>query len=504
MDQFPALLLLAPLFAAFIIFIAGWQGRNIHIPVGVIALVISVASCLGLLFQVLAEGPVQYRLGGWAPPMGIEYYVDHLTAMVLSVVSIIALLNLIATRKLIEEEYSGNVPVFYCMYMLAVAGHLGIVATGDAFNLFVLLEISALSGYALLAMGNARAALSTLRYLFMGTMGASLYLLGVGYLYIMTGSLNMQDLAGILPAISSSPAIMASFGMIMVGIWIKAAFFPLHSWLPGAYGDAGNPAASLIAPLTTKVMIYVMIRIIITVLGTEFVFSIPDLSDIIVWLASIAIVLTSFSALAQRDIKRMLTFILITEVAYMVGGFWLGNRDGMTGAILHILNDAVMTFCVFLAAGAIMHKLKSTRFEDIKGLFNKMPLTMGCFVIGALSMIGVPPTCGFFSKWYLVSGGFEAGHFQFAAALIMSSLVNIILFFRIFEISFFEPFHSGHNSEGDHVHAHATHTGAAFDEAPWSLIVPLMITAAALVAIGLYTGVIVEHVILPVIPADIV
>lgn len=498
MDQFPALLLLAPLFAAFVIFIAGWQGRNIHFPMGVLALAVSAASCLGLLFQVMAEGPIRYRLGGWAPPMGIEYYVDHLTAMVLVVVSAIALVNLIATRKLIEDEYSGKVPVFYTLYMLAVAGHLGIVVTGDAFNLYVLLEISALSGYALLAMGRARAALSTLRYLFMGTVGASFYLLGVGYLYIMTGSLNMQDLATIIPAISSSPAILAAFGMIMVGVWIKSAFFPLHSWLPGAYGDAGNPAAGLIAPLTTKVMVYVMIRIVFTVLSPEMVFSIPDLSNIIVWLASAAIVLTSFSALAQRNVKRMLTYILISEVGYMVGGFWLGNRTGITGAVLHILNDAVMTFCVFLAAGAIMYKLGSTRFEDIKGLFNKMPLTMGCFVIGALAMIGVPPTCGFFSKWYLVSGGFEAGHYQFVAALIMSSLVNIILFFRIFEIAYFEPFAEGHG------HGHATHTGAAVDEAPWSLIVPLMITAAALIAIGLYTGVIVDNVISPAIPADIV
>ncbi|NJB67114.1 multicomponent Na+:H+ antiporter subunit D [Desulfobaculum xiamenense] len=499
MNQYPALILIAPLLSAFAVAIGGWFGRRIHFPVAVAALGVSVLSAIGLLLEVLADGPFSYRLGGWAPPFGIEYYIDYLNALVLVLVSGLGFVNLIATRPDVERCYEGKVPVFYTLYLLSVAGHLGIVVTGDAFNLYVLLEIAALSGYALLAMGSARSALSTLRYLFMGTVGASFYLLGVGYMYIMTGSLNMQDLASILPGLYGNPAIMASFGLVLAGVFVKMAFFPVHAWLPGAYGDAGSPASSLIAPMTTKVMVYAMIRMMLTVYTPDFVFSSPVFCEGVVWAAVAAMLAGAFFALASRDLKRMLTFILISEVGYMVGGAWLGNRVGMTGSILHIVNDAVMTLCVFLCVGCIAYRNRSTRFEDLKGLFRRQPFTMAALVIGALAMIGVPPTCGFFSKWYLILGGLQAGHFGFVAALVLSSLINIVLFFRIFEIAYFEPFAEGHG----HEHGHGP-APEPINDAPWSMVVPLLLVAAGLIVLGVFSGDIVTRVIDFAIPANIV
>lgn len=497
MNQYPALILIAPLLSAFAVAIGGWFGRRIHFPVTVAALGVSVLSAIGLLTQVMADGPFSYRLGGWAPPFGIEYYIDHLTALVLLVVAGLGFLNLIATRADVERRYEGKVPVFYTLYLLSVAGHLGIVVTGDAFNLYVLLEIVALSGYALLAMGGAKSALSTLRYLFMGTVGASFYLLGVGYLYIMTGTLNMQDLATILPNLYTNPAILAAFGLIMAGVFVKMAFFPMHAWLPGAYGDAGSPASSLIAPMTTKVMVYVMIRMMLTVFKPDFVFSSPEMSEAIVWMAVAAMMAGAFFALSQRDLKRMLTFVLISEVGYMVGGAWLGNRIGMSGSILHIVNDAMMTLAAFLCVGCIAYRQQTTRFEDLRGLFRKQPFTMTALVITALAMIGVPPTCGFFSKWYLILGGLQAGHIGFVAALILSSLMNIVLFFRVFEIAHFEPYPENH----DHGHGPVP---VEMKDAPWGMVVPLLIVAGGLIVLGLYSGDIVTHIIDFAIPANIV
>ncbi|MBW2154215.1 MAG: monovalent cation/H+ antiporter subunit D family protein, partial [Deltaproteobacteria bacterium] len=143
------------------------------------------------------------------------------------------------------------------------------------------------------------------------------------------------------------------------------------------------------------------------------------------------IVAASILALSERRLKRFLTYVLIAEVGYMVGGFWLANRAGITGAILHIINDAAMTFCVFLAAGNFMYVLKDDSFQSLQGLFHKMPFSMAAFVVAALSIIGVPPTCGFFSKWYLISGGIAAGQYVFVVALLFSSLVNVVLFFRV-------------------------------------------------------------------------
>ncbi len=494
-QQYPALLVVVPLLSAMIISIAGWVNKRWCFPIAVAALGVAACSSVGLLLQVLDQGKVIYLMGGWPPPMGIAYYIDHLNGLVLPVVSIVALLNLIAAKKSIEQQFPDKIGPFYSLYVLMVAGLLGIVATGDAFNLYVLLEIAALTGYGLLAMGEERAPLATLNYLYMGTIGACFYLLGVGYLYIVTGSLNMVDIAGILPDLYQSKAVLAAFIICMVGVWLKMAFFPLHAWLPNAYTYASSAATGLIAPLVTKVMIYVMIRLMLTVFTPAFVFSFLNVSDAIVWLAVIAIVTGGVLALAERDLKKMLAYIIVAEVGYMVGGAWLGNRDGMTGAILHIVNDALMTLCVFLVVGNIVYKVKSYAFENLQGLFRKMPFTMGAFVIGAMSIIGVPPTCGFFSKWYLITGAIAAGHYAFMAALLFSSLVSVVLFFRVFEICFHEPFSDNHGHD---------HHSEAMDEAPLSMLVPLLIVAATLIVVGLYTGVIVNQIIQFAIPASLV
>lgn len=490
-EQYPALLVIVPLISAFLISAAGWVSRRLCFPIAVAALSVTVFSSVGLLMRVLDEGVIIYRLGGWPPPWGIAYYVDHLNGLVLVVVAVVALLNLIASQKSITQEFPEKTGPFYTLYVLMVTGLLGIVVTGDAFNLYVLLEIASLTGYGLIAMGEERAPLATLNYVYMGTIGACFYLLGVGYLYIATGSLNMVDIAGILPSLYQSKAVLAAFIICMVGLWLKMALFPLHAWLPNAYTFAPSAASSLIAPLVTKVMVYVMIRLILTVFTPKFAFATFAVKDPIVWLAVIAIVMGAIFALAERNLKKMLTYVIIAEVGYMVGGAWLGNRAAMTGAILHIVNDALMTLCIFLVVGNIVYRVKGYAFEDLKGLFRKMPFTMGAFVIGALSIIGVPPTCGFFSKWYLISGAIQAGHYGFVVALLFSSLVNVILFFRVIEISYYEPF-SDHHGHGHHSEPVA--------EAPLSMLVPLLIVAAGLVLVGIYTGDIVNQIIQFAIP----
>jgi len=199
-------------------------------------------------------------------------------------------------------------------------------------------------------------------------------------------------------------------------------------------------------------------------------------------------------ALGARNMKKMLSYVIIAEVGYMVGGAWLGNRAGMTGAVLHIANDALMTLCVFLAVGNIVYRAKGYAFEDLKGMFRKMPYTMTGLVAGALSIIGVPPTCGFFSKWYLISGGIQAGQYAFVAALVFSSLINAVLFFRIIEIGYYEPFGA------DHGHGSSPIRMA---EAPLTMVVPLLIVAGGLVVMGVYTGDIVTNIIEPIIPLAI-
>ncbi len=487
--QAPALIIVIPLLAALMVNLVGWARSSLCFPAALVALVTAWLSSIFVMSRVMTTGALTYRLAGWDPPWGIAWHIDHLNAIILILIATVALINLIATRSSVATDFGDRLGAFYSLYLLFVTGLMGIVITGDIFNLYVLLEIASLSGYALLGLGNGRAAISSLNYLFMGTIGASLYLFGAGYLYIITGSLNMADIAAILPTIETAFLLQVSFVLCLIGLFIKMAFFPLHTWLPNAYAHAPGPAASLIAPLTTKVMIYVMIRIILSVFQPEFAFDFMALGNLIVWLAVLAILAGSIMAWKQDRLKRMLAYIIVVEVGYMTGGFWLGNQAGMTGAVLHVLNDAMMTLCLFLAAGAMATMLPGDRLHNLRGLFKKMPFTMTALVVAGLSIIGVPPTCGFFSKWYLLTGGIEAGHYGFAAALLISSLVNVILFFRVFEIAFFE-------TSADRPHNHQEN-GPVIREAAPDMVVAMLFTSGLLIAMGFYAHPLVTRIIEP-------
>jgi multicomponent Na+:H+ antiporter subunit D len=489
MNQMPAILVLAPLLGAFFSGLAAWIQKPLSYYIALVSTAVSSVAAVGVLKQVLTAGTWQYRLAGWAPPMGIELRIDLLNAMVLLLVAAIAFLNLVASVRSVDREIPDRSPSFYVMYQLFVVGLLGLTATGDLFNLYVLIEITSLTSYTMIALGDKdRSPLAALNYIFIGVIGASFYLLGVGYLYITTGSLNMADVAGILKAMpGSSTAVLTAFVLCMLGVWIKMALFPLHVWLPNAYSFAPVGFARVVAPLMTKVMVYVMVRLMVTVFGLDYVFNTLHLADIVVWLAVAAILAGAFMALFQSDLRKMLAYIIVCEIGYMVGGAWLGNTLGMTGAILHILNDALMTFALFLAVGNIIYLRNQVAYENLQGLFGAMPWTMAGLVLAGLSIIGVPPTCGFFSKWYLVLGAFEAGAYHFAAALIVSSLVCAVLFFKVFEICFFEPM----------AESHGHHGAAVMTEAPVSMLVPLGLVSLAIVAAGVYAGTIVNTLILP-------
>lgn len=489
-EQLPILILIIPLLTAFVISLFGAKRDTLAFGLLVAAMAGSFYAAVRLLLMVLQTGrPIHYRLGGWPPPFGIELVIDHLSGLVLCMVAGCALLTAVYSRRPVRQEIPDRIHHYYTLFCLLVTGLLGMVATGDAFNLYVLLEISALSSYALLARGRGLAYYATFKYIIMGTIGACFYLLGVGYLYIKTGTLNMADLSAILarPEMHESITIRVGFILIIIGLWIKMAFFPLHGWLPNAYTNASTTSSCLIAPLMTKVSVYIMVRLMFSVFSVEYVFQTIPWHELVVWLATIAIVAGSILALAQRDLKKMLTYIIVAEVGYMVGGVWLANQSGLTGTIYHIVSDGLMTLCLFMAVGAITFKTGKSSFDAMQGIFEKMPGTSVVFLIGGLSVIGIPPTCGFFSKWYLISGGIEAGQWVYVGALLFSSLINAIIFFRLIEVAYYGEFKGHAHGDG--------HGQAGMDEVGATMLVPMLVTATSLIVIGLYTNEIVTNVV---------
>ena len=497
LQKLPAIIIVLPLIASFVIFVAGWQYRKAAFPLALAALAVCFFSGAAILFAVINNGIIDYWLGGWEPPWGIAYRIDHLNAIMLVLISFLALLTTVHAQKSIEQELPERTTLFWTLFILLTTGLLGICITGDLFNLFVMLEVASLAGYALIAMGEKGALFASFRYIIIGTIGASFYLLGVGYLYIATGSLNMADLAQLLPDLYQSKTVLVGFAFILLGLGIKMALFPMHVWLPDAYAYAPSAVSAVVAPLMTKVMAYATIRVIFTVFSVEFTISILRVTDTLVWLGTVAIIFGAVMALSQDDFKRMLAYIIVAEIGYIVGGIGLANAVGFKGAVFHIVNDAMMMACLFFVAGQIMYRTGGHRMDDFTGMFKTMPITAAVFTVGALAVIGVPPTCGFFCKWYLLLGGIAARQWGFVTALLICTLINIALFFRVLDKGLFIHTH------GPKLTHESTVMHASAGEAPLSMLVPACVLAVMLVLAGIFNQLIITNVIHPAIPPGV-
>ena len=393
-----------------------------------------------LLIRVLEEGVISYAIGGWIAPWGIEYRVDTINAFVLLLVSIIAAVLTFFALPSVADEVSGKQHyLFYTAYLMCLTGLMGIAITGDAFNVFVFLEISSLSSYTLIAMGRDRRALTaSYQYLIMGTLGATFIVIGIGLMYMMTGTLNMFDLSQRLPAMFETRTAMVAFAFLTVGMLIKLAMFPMHMWLPNAYCYAPSLVTAFLAATATKVSIYVFLRFTFTVWGTEFVFEKLNLDAFLIPLSLIGIYVASLSAIYQTNVKRLLAYSSVAQIGYMMLGIGFVSITGLTGGIVHLFNHALMKAALFLAVGCAVLRLGSSDLTDWKGLGRRMPVTMAAFVLAGLSLIGVPLTVGFISKWYLILAALEAGWWPVALLALLSSLLAVIYVWRVVEVAYFQ------------------------------------------------------------------
>jgi multicomponent Na+:H+ antiporter subunit D len=436
-DHYPILLIVIPLIAAPLCSLV--SNTKLAWIITAIATWLSFALSVVLLLKIQAAGAWSYELGGWQPPWGIEYHIDILAAFVLTIVSSFGAITITSTRVLVEHEIEQHKHgFFYTAFLLCFTGLLGIVATGDAFNVFVFLEISSLSAYALIAMGdNRKSVTAAYEYLIMGTIGATFILIGIGLLYMQTGTLNMLDLKARIPALTELKSVHAAFAFFTVGICLKLALFPLHHWLPNAYAHAPSMVTIFLAATATKVALYLLYRVFYTIFGFEFSFDLLHLHYVLLPLSILAIVISSFNAIFQPGLKRLLAYSSLAQIGYMTLGIALQTKAGLVASIMHLFNHAYIKGALFMCVACLLTRTKSTSLANLSGMGKVMPWTSAAFFVGGLGLIGIPTTSGFISKWYLVNAILELGWWWLAIIVVSTSLLAVVYIWRVIEFLYF-------------------------------------------------------------------
>jgi len=523
-SQVPGILPATLLLGALLSLLAGlWRVRAgfwIALGSAVAALLTATA---GLLHVRGGGDPIRYALGGWTPPIGIEFVFDGLAGFMTVLITFMGLLALIYAPRSLAREAPGKQAYAYPIILLLLAGLSGMCLTGDLFNLYVFLEIAALAAYALLSLGDRGAPVATFRYLIIGAVGGGFYLLGVAFLYFSAGTLNMADLYARLPELAGSRAVVGAAALMVLGLGVKMAMFPMHFWLPDVYTEGASVSVGLIAPIMTKVSAYAIIRLFLDVFPPGYFTEALPMASTIGWLSVGGIMFGSIMAVAQQDYRRMLAYSSVGQISYVGLGIGLANPLGLIGGILHMLNHALMKGCLFFISGAIRLRTGRTRIPSFAGLGHTMPWTMVAFVVAALAMVGIPPTAGFFSKWYLLLGAIDGGEWIWFGVIIASSLLSAIYFFRVVEMIYrdlpveAEVATAGAGSMGAPATAGDLGTASGSPaggspgtgggdkpvagDPPASMLFPILVLAVAILAVGILNVVIVdqvlEHVVAP-------
>ncbi len=435
MSEWVPLLVTLPVVASVLPVVLARRVDGVGWPVAAVTTVAQVGLAGWVTLLVATDGPLARVVGGLPAEVGIALGVDRLSAVFVLLTALAGAWGLAYTRRAGPRSATG-----YTLYLLLLAGLTGICVTRDVFNLYVFLEISGLSAYALVALGDGRdAAPAALQYLLVGTVGASLYLLGVGYLYIRTGTLDMAALATDLAAAGDGDRlVVAAFALVVVGLGVKTALFPVHTWKPDAYRAAPAGITAVLAALVSTVAAYALLRLVVSVFTVAFLEG--GLAGVALrYAAVVSVVAGALLALAQSDVRRLLAYSSVSQFGIALAGVGLGSRLGLTGAVVHLVGHAVMKAGAFAAAGVIEAETGARTVDEYAGVAERLPVTAGALAVLVLGLVGIPPVVGFFGKYYVALGAVEAGGWVVAAAVLASTGLSLTYFGRLLQRLYLDP-----------------------------------------------------------------
>ena len=469
----PALQVIVPMMASPLIVLLkprglAWAGAT---AVSLLSFTIALFVALG----VAEGGHFGYDMGGWEAPYGIELYIGAFGALVLLIITGASALALLAARRSVDRQIEQErQPLFYAAWLLALAGLAGIVVSADAFNIFVFMEISSLASYVLIAGGPDRRALpAVFKYLIMGTIGATFYLIGIGLVYMMTGTLNLADMEARIGGVTDTNPILVAAGFITIGLALKAAVFPLHVWLPNAYTHAPHMVTVFLAACATKVAIYVLIRFDYFVFQANLPGHQLQFSLFLLPLALLGILVASAVAMFEGHLKRLLAVSSVAQIGYIMLGASFVSQEGLTASAAHLFNHALAKGGLFLAVACLACQYRDLRLNQLAGAARTMPVTAAALLVCGFSLIGIPGTAGFISKWLLITAALDEGRFAWAlvAIILVSSLMALVYIWRVVETIYFKP---------------AVVEPERAAEAPLSLLLVTCLVALANIGFGLF------------------
>jgi len=405
---------------------------KIHNRIADISATATTIATAAMSFYLIGTGESTYWMGGWFPPFGITLVFDGLSSLLLIIVNTVALLSVVFSLSYMEK-YTAK-PKFYSLFLFMLAGMNGVVLTGDLFNMFVFLEIASIASYALVGFGVEHEELeASFKYLILGTVASTMVLLGVALTYAMTGSVNMADVSAMLKSFPATKTMAFAAGAFIMGFALKSGLVPFHAWLPDAHPSAPAPVSAMLSGVLIKAIgVYAMVRVIFDVLGAS-----PVFLEIMLVLGALSMAVGGFLAIGQWNLKRMFAYSSISQMGYVVVALGLGTHLGFIAGLFHLFNHAAFKSLLFLSAGSIEHATGTRDMKELGGLAQRMPVTSTTTAIGALSISGVPPFNGFFSKLLIILACVAAGRWFLAALAAGVGVVTLLYFLKAMRFSLF-------------------------------------------------------------------
>lgn len=439
----PVLVVIAPLFTAFVLTTLARRIRLVEGLVVFTGILVLIGSGFLAADVFNKETALIYQIGGWPAPWGIELKAGSVGVFFLLVASFVSVPVSLFSVNNLSDEVGGKERTarFYVLYLLLCGAMYGMAVTNDLFNVFVLVEVATLSCCGLVSSRNRpRAAEAAFTYLILATLGSTLILGGIGFIYIITGHLNMGFVHDELNRIwqSEPHVVWTSFSFMLVGFGVKSALFPLHVWLPDAHSTAPSPASAILSGIAVKGYLICLLKILYNVFGYTLMRAFA-INTILVLAGSIAIIAGAVLALMQTELKRRLAFSTVSQIGYIIMGIGIMNTKGLSGTLFYLAGHAVAKAVLFLAAGAMISASGRKKISELAGIGRKMPVTMAAFTVGSLGLTGIPLFSGFVGKWYLILGSLESGSFFPAVVIIAGSILCAAYLFSVVRVAYFEP-----------------------------------------------------------------